>query len=268
MNEMKTGTVLTDKNMESMISWLRGEGTPRPEFAERFMTTLHLLYMSRSDGGTGKRSGRDAGGAALSLRAIAGEPVPPNASQTPGAGRQEAGRGAETGSAVEDGTLPLAETGERDSLEVAFAVRDIHERIREGLDRPGPTTMSLIQAVLYIAYGICLNERKERIIAECPQMWRYGPVFARVYTKMPECPDAYPGAEGKLRREDPHLHAVLEEAVRCCIDLGMGRVAGLLTGGGSPWRRCLERSPGRWGTVMDDTLIADWFSRHPFLAGG
>lgn len=266
---MESGTILTNKNMKMMVSWLTGDGIPRPEFAERFMTTLHLLYMNRSgDAGSSlrRRRGLLTGGAALSLRAIAGDIFPPVAPAAQVADRPVAERTDRPAAGSEDGKLPLSGAQGHDSIGVAFAVRDIHERIQESLDKPRQASMSLIQAVLYIAYGIFLSERKERLFGEPPQMWKYGPVFARVYTKMPALGDAYRGAGERLREEDPRLHAILDSGIRYCIDLGMRRVSGILTGEGSPWKRSLEEHPDRWGTVIDDGLIADWFSHHPILS--
>ena len=46
---MEQTSILTHKNMETMLNWLTGVENVRPEFAEPFMTTLHLLYMNKSE---------------------------------------------------------------------------------------------------------------------------------------------------------------------------------------------------------------------------
>lgn len=257
MDEMENENLLTTKNMELMVSWLNGEGDQRPEFAERFMTTMHLMYMNRSsgDGGPLRRERRfPRGAAALSLRALTG--ITPE-ELFPDKGRERS---------VSPESVSPAPTGssrprERGSLELAAAVTDIYGTLQGGMDRPRPLTMSFLQAVLYIAYGICLMHNGERLMDEYPQMWKYGPVFARVYSRMDRVRTMAPGAGKRLEEEAPRLHSMLVGVIRSCIDRGMKSVSGELTSAGSPWRKCLETNPDRWGTAIGDRETAEWFSK-------
>ena len=65
-----------------------------------------------------------------------------------------------------------------DSVLLAKALQ--HMALIEGLQ----LTMSQIQTILYIAYGVRLAKHGERLTEEHPQMWQYGPVFPRVYAKL------------------------------------------------------------------------------------
>ena len=265
MDEMEREILLNTKNMETMVSWLTGEGQQRPEFAESFMTTMHLLYMNKGDGGpiSVRRQRRiSAGAAALSLSAIE-RSVSEEARQSPSSGGEESG-----GKEEEDQTEREDEgkmLGERDSLELARAAVDLYGKMSEGFDRPRPMSMSLLQAVLYISYGICLSDRRIRITKEHPQMWRYGPVFARVYSRLQRS-DAWEskGASDRLLAEDPVVHGVIARAILFCVDLGVRAVAEDLTADGSPWEKCRREHPDKWSAELDDGEIAKWFSNHNY----
>jgi uncharacterized phage-associated protein len=254
---MEREILLNTKNMETMISWLTGEEQQRPEFAESFMTTMHLLYMNKGDGeplSVRRRRRIPAGAAALSLsaieRSVSGETrlSPSSDGEVSGGKEEESRTGGE-------------EHGERDSLELAWAVIDLYGKMADGFDRPRPMSMSMLQAVLYIAYGIFLSERKIRITKEHPQMWRYGPVFARVYSRLQRS-DAEDGrgAADRLQKDDPELHRVIVRTILFCVDRGVRAVAEDITAAGSPWEKCRRDHPDKWSTELDDGEIGKWFS--------
>lgn len=261
---MEPETILNNRNMEIMVNWLTGEGIPCPDFAERFMTTLHLLYMNKSSGAVRlERRIRRAAPctSSLSLRTIAGEEVA-GLLMAAASAAKEGGRkdGGAVCSPEVEGTLSIEDAG-YDSLVVARAATTLYTSIQKGLDRPRPLSMSFLQAVLYITYGIFLSNNNERIIKETPQMWRYGPVFAKVYRGLASGGEAG-GHPGELERLSPSLLTILDRSIRRCIDLGMRHVTSLLTEEGSPWRRCLEAHPEGWGQRIDDGAISSWFSTH------
>ena len=255
---------MTHKNMEMMLNWLTGVENDRPEFAEPFMTTLHLLYMNKSEAGgvppSGRRS-RPARPSPLSLTEICKE-----------AGKETRSHSSEEKEAADPGERDAGQAAPQcdskvtyGSVELAEAVADLYFLIGNGLDRLRPLTMSFLQASLYIVYGICLSNRKIRIIDEQPLMWRYGPVFARVYTKAQLLPDVYSGAAERLRQRDPRLYSVMARTILACVDRGMRNVVELLTGEDSPWRRCRDANPDKWSVPIDDGEILRWFSKHKDL---
>ena len=258
---MEQTSILTHKNMETMLDWLTGAEKARPEFAEPFMTTLHLLYMNKSEQDgvpLPDRRRRTARPSPLSLEAI---------SKETGTGMQlPEGSEKETdpprGGVAERMAIQPREADTYGSIGLAEAVADLYFLIQNSLDKQRPLTMSFLQAVLYIIYGICLVDRKIRILDEQPLMWRYGPVFARVYTKAQLVPGIYSGAAERLRQKDPALYSLVARAILMCVDRGMRNVVGLLTGEGSPWRRCRDENPEKWSIPIDDGEIVQWFSRH------
>ena len=69
-------------------------------------------------------------------------------------------------------------SSELDSILLAKSLR--HMAVIEGIE----LTQSQIQTILYIAYGVRLATKGERLTSEHPQMWQYGPVFPRAYNKL------------------------------------------------------------------------------------
>ena len=67
---------------------------------------------------------------------------------------------------------------ELDSVQLAKTLR--HMAVIEGI----ALTQSQIQTILYIAYGVRLATKNERLTMEHPQMWQYGPVFPRAYNRL------------------------------------------------------------------------------------
>jgi hypothetical protein len=247
--------------MEIVYEWLTGDNIPRPDFAEPFMTTLHLLYMNKSDPSVVRRLRRRrsfSGGALLSLKAICFDSDKESGAGVP-ASLPAAKSSVET--AEKDKTPDAVETW--NSLDLAEAVAGVHATISSTLDKPHSMTMSLLQSVLYMIYGIFLSDKKVRIIDEPPQMWRYGAVFARVYSKSKLDFGATSGAAMRLREKDPALYSLTAGVIHSCIDRGMKRTTDILYGEGSPWGSCHRRNPDKWGIPLDDGEIASWFSRHP-----
>ena len=120
-------------------------------------------------------------------------------------------------------------------------------------------TQSQIQCILYIAYGVRLAQKGERLTAEHPQMWQYGPVFPRAYNRLRK--DAGDGFEeyDTLRNEHPGVFKYLTNCFRryawtkACI-LVSPHVAD-----GSPWADTRKSNPDSWGTRIEDDLIREWF---------
>lgn len=120
-------------------------------------------------------------------------------------------------------------------------------------------TQSQIQCILYIAYGVRLAQKGERLIAEHPQMWQYGPVFPRAYNRLRK--DSGDGADeyDALRTGHPDIFAYLMNCFRryawtkACV-LVSPHVAD-----GSPWADTRKSSPDRWGARINDDLIREWF---------
>ena len=120
-------------------------------------------------------------------------------------------------------------------------------------------TQSQIQCILYIAYGVRLAQKGERLTAEHPQMWQYGPVFPRAYNRLRKDADDGFDEYDSLRNEHPAIFKYLTNCFRryawtkACI-LVSPHVAD-----GSPWADTRKSNPGGWGARIEDDLIREWF---------
>ena len=142
---------------------------------------------------------------------------------------------------------------ELDSVLPAKTLR--HMAVIEGI----ALTQSQIQTIMYIAYGVRLATKNERLTMEHPQMWQYGPVFPRAFNRLRK--DAGEGFEeyDTLRNEHPGVFKYLTNCFRryawtkACI-LVSPHVAD-----GSPWADTRKSNPDNWGARIEDDLIREWF---------
>ena len=130
-----------------------------------------------------------------------------------------------------------------------------HMAVIEGI----ALTQSQIQTILYIAYGVRLATKNERLAMEHPQMWQYGPVFPRAYNKLRK--DASDGTDEyySLKVDYPSIFKYLEN----CFRRYAWTKACILTAPhlseGTPWSQTRKSNPDRWGVRIEDELTREWF---------
>lgn len=275
--ETRIPDILSKENYEALLEWMADPDAEAPAFAESFMTSLDALYMNRSGRALRRRGSASS---RLTLEFLMSEEAqrPPvrHAAPAPNPVLEELTDGPEPlpetpkGQAprIGDNILPLTdESGFReaglDSVRVAGAIAWHWSRLETAITKGRQASMSFIQLTLWITYGTLLAERKTRLTAEHPQMWKYGPAFPRVYNrngKTPISPDREAAEE--IRRADPQLHEFLERTVRTNALKGTGKLSDIHTAKSSPWRECLRRNPDKWSTPLDDAETAAWFRKY------
>ena len=247
------------------MAWLRGgDATPDPEMENSFLDIMTAAVaerlianrqeyerMARAAERAERRAHRPSG--CLSIKAMLDEV------------RRETSE--KTESVLADGEdLPEAEpmlqstiqkeevsSCELDSVILAKSLR--HMAVIEGID----LTQSQIQTILYIAYGVRLATKNERLTSEHPQMWQYGPVFPRAYNRLRK--DSTDGTDEyySLKADHPNIFKYLENCFRryawtkACI-LSTPHLSE-----GTPWYQTRKSNPDRWGVRIEDELIREWF---------
>ena len=247
------------------MAWLRGgDATPDPEMENSFLDIMTAAVaerlianrqeyerMARAAERAERRAHRPSG--CLSIKAMLDEV------------RRETCE--KTESVLADGEdLPEAEpmlqstiqkeevsSCELDSVILAKSLR--HMAVIEGID----LTQSQIQTILYIAYGVRLATKNERLTSEHPQMWQYGPVFPRAYNRLRK--DSTDGTDEyySLKTDHPNIFKYLENCFRryawtkACI-LSTPHLSE-----GTPWYQTRKSNPDRWGVRIEDELIREWF---------
>jgi uncharacterized phage-associated protein len=275
----ETASLLTTENFEAVRSWIENpEGDP-PAFARGFVATLCSSYSSL----TGDRIPSACRGASrLTLESIMREArredelrqqeretptVPaPQEKPAPAPVPEAAAAPAKPSPRLDDGTLPLPdengflETG-TDSLDLAGAVAWHYARTDMAVTKGRSINMTFLQTTLYIIYGTYLAQRGARLTAEHPQMWKYGPVFPRVYGKMSKGITENAQAAEAIREKDPVLDEFIGRIIRINLQKRPSDLAAEHTAPSSPWGKCHRENPDRWYGSLDDRVIASWFKK-------
>lgn len=260
-----TTTIQHTDTYRQVMAWLRGgDATPDPEMENSFLDIMTAAVaerlianrqeyerMARAAERAERRAHRPSG--CLSIKAMLDEV------------RRETSE--KTESVLADGEdLPEAEpmlqstiqkeevsSCELDSVILAKSLR--HMAVIEGID----LTQSQIQTILYIAYGVRLATKNERLTSEHPQMWQYGLVFPRAYNRLRK--DSTDGTDEyySLKTDHPNIFKYLENCFRryawtkACI-LSTPHLSE-----GTPWYQTRKSNPDRWGVRIEDELIREWF---------
>ena len=247
---MNTTLQQTDSYREVM-AWLRGgDTTPDEQMEGRFIDIVAQLVAEKleNSGRRPRRNRADLPPSPLSIKAIMREIGAQN--EYPEPIEQTVVVSDDESASCEPETVSR---GSLDSVYLGKALR--HMALIEGLQ----LTLSQIQTILYIAYGVWLALHDERLIEEHPQMWQYGPVFPRVYAKLKkDSSDGYDEYDS-LRCNHPDKFRFLSN----CFRRYAWTKACILTSPhisqGSPWSQTRKENPDKWGVRIEDDLIREWF---------
>lgn len=124
----------------------------------------------------------------------------------------------------------------------------------------GQMTSSRAQMILYCVYGSYLVRNGARLDIEHPQVWKYGPVFPRAYKKgslndRGVCDEAY----AELVEKDPEVASLVSDKTSALLYTPMADLNACHRSVQSPYGKTLRKNPDKWGTQIDDGLIADFF---------
>lgn len=123
--------------------------------------------------------------------------------------------------------------------------------------------MTKLQKLLYIVYGTYLALRNNRLTSEQPQAWPYGPVFPTVRNKLLKRDLSL------INMNSPEVYAIRQDnemrsLVRLVLNSFGGKTATTLTvwshQSGSPWDRVSSQEGFKWGEVIPDEYIQEYFS--------
>ena len=265
-----TTTIQHTDTYRQVMAWLRGgDTTPDPEMENSFLDIMTAAVaerlianrqeyerMARAAARAERRAHRPSG--CLSIKAMLEDvrietPVKTETVIADGDDLPEAE--PEKTESIQQSAIQTNEvlSSELDSVLLAKSLR--HMAVIEGIE----LTQSQIQTILYIAYGVRLATKGERLTSEHPQMWQYGPVFPRAYNKLRK--DAADGTDEyySLKTGHPNIFKYLENCFRryawtkACI-LSTPHLSE-----GTPWSETRKSNPDRWGVRIEDDLIREWF---------
>ena len=263
-------TIQQTDTYRQVFAWLRGgDATPDPQMENNFLDLITAAVaerlianrqeyerMARAAERAERRASRPAG--CLSIKAMLEQVRSENPEQV----KTVLDEDDDLPEAEPVQALPMQTTTnessavsscELDSVLLAKTLR--HMAVIEGIS----LTQSQIQTIMYIAYGVRLAAKNERLTMEHPQMWQYGPVFPRAYNRLRK--DASDGTDEyySLKTDHPNIFKYLENCFRryawtkACI-LSTPHLSE-----GTPWYQTRKSNPDRWGVRIEDELIREWF---------
>lgn len=147
---------------------------------------------------------------------------------------------------------PFTELG-LDSVEVARAIRF------SGQEKQFALNMTQINKLLYILYGNWLVKNKQRLTAEAPSAWPYGPVFPNVHRRI-ALYDPITDTEYKnIKERCQEVISMLDAVVQKYGHFSAGSLSEWSHKEGSPWHIAVMKSNGKWNTKIADTDIYNYF---------
>lgn len=131
-------------------------------------------------------------------------------------------------------------------------------------EKKADVNMTKIQKLTYIAYGLYLAVRNERLIDEHPQAWPYGPVFPTTRNKLSKID------LNSISLQDEDLEEISSDAdVKSLIDL-VYKTFGTWSAfelsewshkEGSPWEKTVSTHGFKWGKRIEDEPIEAYFKK-------
>lgn len=128
-------------------------------------------------------------------------------------------------------------------------------------------TMTKVQKLLYIVYGVYLRVYGRRLVDEHPQAWPYGPVFPTTRRRLLGRDFAQVGLQdiaAPVRQEMAH-DGGLNWAVEFVLSHFGGWNARMLSAWshqpGSPWDKTTQLPGFNWCDTIPDEWVLDYFQR-------
>lgn len=124
-----------------------------------------------------------------------------------------------------------------------------------------------VQKLLYLLYGTFLCIYGERLLDEHPQAWPYGPVFPTTRTRLLKGFENFteitiediPEEKRKELISDHKLNRVLDSVLSNFGSWNAGQLTEWSHSDGSPWDKAQKSIGFRWGDVISDQSIYDYF---------
>lgn len=123
--------------------------------------------------------------------------------------------------------------------------------------------MTKVQKLLYIAYGIFLAVKEERLTNEHPQAWPYGPVFPTTRNKLLKI-DLYSISTSDIDlttiKNDNDIISLINLVFRSFGSWNAAQLTEWSHSEGTPWQKIVSSEGFRWGHQIPDEYIKSYFS--------
>lgn len=247
------------ENYREVLSWLRGgDMTPDPQMEDRFIEVMATLVQERIRTDEERKREKAAADRANRHKLLAGK-VPTIrgiVDEMRAAGECDCTYEELMGLAPKREEAPKEEPAcaELDSYVLAKAIS--YMGVLEG----HLLNMSQIQLILYISYGLWLATKGERLTAEHPQMWQFGPVFPRVYGRFRKNLGDGSLEYNQLKTDCPEVLDFLSVRFHKHAWTKASMLTAPHVAEGTPWAETRKNSPDKWGVQIPDDDIRRWFA--------
>ncbi|WP_314942672.1 type II toxin-antitoxin system antitoxin SocA domain-containing protein [Porphyromonas endodontalis] len=130
-------------------------------------------------------------------------------------------------------------------------------------ERKITVNMTKVQKLLYITYGVFLRVYSKRLLNEHPQAWPYGPVFPTTRNNLLKQDFSLVPKESIEDREkienDEKLNKVVDFVFKNFGSWNAGQLSEWSHSKGSPWDETRKTQGFKWGNVISDKLILEYF---------
>lgn len=122
--------------------------------------------------------------------------------------------------------------------------------------------MTKIQKLLYIAYGIYLAVKDVRLTNEHPKAWPYGPVFPTTRNKLSKVnleDLSIDDPSLSELKENPEINSMLDLVFSTYGKMTATELTAWSHQDNSPWAKAVNDTNFKWGNVIDDQFIKEYF---------
>lgn len=150
----------------------------------------------------------------------------------------------------------IADTYKYDSVTVARYI------VAQANERRVTINMTKLQKLLYIAYGLYLAVREERLTDEHAQAWPYGPVFPRTRRRLLKTnlyDISLSDKELDKIKKDNDASDLIDLVFRSFGAWTAGELTAWSHGEGTPWESTVSLEGFKWGDSIPDELIQSYF---------
>lgn len=157
--------------------------------------------------------------------------------------------------------VEILDTFKYKSTDIAYYIVSVANERRVSVN------MTKIQKLLYITYGVFLRVCGERLTNEHPQAWPYGPVFPTTRNKLIKkdlsCASREDIGEEVLEKieTDDTLKKVIDFVFDKFGSWNAGQLSEWSHSEGSPWEKTKNSQNFKWGNIISDQDIYEYFCR-------
>lgn len=134
--------------------------------------------------------------------------------------------------------------------------------VAKAFDRKISMNVTKVQKLMFIVYGTFLRVYGKRLTDEHPQAWPYGPVFPRTRERFLSPTFDLPlESIPEDLKSDTGLSKVIDFTLNNFGSLTSGQLTEWSHKKGTPWEKATQQRTFRWGDIICDNDIYDFFER-------